>query len=83
MNFVYTVSLLKVRASDFDYEAFEDLSFEDMAKAQIHFNEFYNFNTNIYQGTLCHIHVCPKGINMQFQGFLDTWYGKWLRRVTV
>ena len=31
-NVVYTVGLLKVRASDFEYKAFEDLNFEEMAK---------------------------------------------------
>ena len=28
----FTVGLLKVRASDFEYKAFEDLNFEEMAK---------------------------------------------------
>jgi hypothetical protein len=32
-----------VRASDFDYIAFEDLNFEEMVKGTN--NEFYRFNT--------------------------------------
>ena len=36
-NVVYTVGLLKVRASDFEYKAFEDLNFEEMVKGTNNF----------------------------------------------
>ena len=87
-NVVYTVVLLKVRASDFEYKAFEDLNFEEMAKGT---NNLTSIKGSILSEVLNEVRVfyvtgffvwhnvmwqnlCPRGnFSAVFKGISQSW----------